>query len=107
MERPWKAPSVAMILVRPVPRVILKAASFASVPEFVKNTLAPPGAPTIIVRRSARATCAGVAKKLDTWPRVAIWPVMADSTVGWACPRAVTARPDSRSRCLRPSASHT
>ena len=39
-ERPWNAPSVAMILVRPVIRVILNAASLASVPELVKNTRA-------------------------------------------------------------------
>ena len=96
-----------MILVRPVARVILNAASLASVPELVKKTRASPGAATIAVRRSASATCAGVAKKFDTCPKVAIWPVMAASTVGCACPSAVTARPDSRSRCLRPSASHT
>ena len=103
-ERPWKAPSQAMILVRPVIRVILNAASLASVPELVKKTRAS-APPVIAVSRPASATWAGVAKKLETWPRVAICPVMADSTVGWACPSALTASPDSRSRCLRPSAS--
>ena len=48
-----------------------------------------------------------MAKKFDTCPSVAICPVIADSTVGCACPSAVTARPHSRSRCLRPSASQT
>ena len=96
-----------MILVRPVALVILNAASLASVPELVKKTFASPGAPTMATSRSANATWAGVAKKFDTCPRVAIWPVMADSTVGWAWPSAVTASPDNRSRCLRPSASQT
>ena len=50
IERPWKAPSVAMILVRPVSRVILNAASLASVPELVKNTLAS-GRPVIAASR--------------------------------------------------------
>ena len=84
IDRPWNAPSVAMILVRPVARVILNAASLASVPELVKKTFASPGAPTIAVSRSASATWAGVVKKLDTCPSVAICPVIAESTVGCA-----------------------
>ena len=70
IDRPWNAPSVEMILVRPVIRVILNAASLASVPELVKNTRASPGpsGSTSAASRSARATCAGVAKKLETWP---------------------------------------
>ena len=97
------------ILVRPLIRVILKAASFASVPELVKNTLGSPVplGSTSAPSRSAKLTWAGVAKKLDTWPKVASWPVIADSTVGWAWPSALTARPDNRSRYFRPSASQT
>ena len=83
MERPWNAPSVEMMVLRPVIRVILNAASFASVPELVKKTFAS-SAPVMLLNRAARATWAGVAKKFETCPRVAIWPVTADSTVGWA-----------------------
>jgi len=36
MVRPWNPPSVEMILVRPVSREILNAASWASVPELQK-----------------------------------------------------------------------
>ena len=53
---------------------------------------------TIAASRSASATWAGVAKKFETCPRVAICPVIADSTVGWAWPSAFTASPESRSR---------
>ena len=70
-DRPWKAPSAATIRVRPVIRVILNAASLASVPELVKKTLGSTP-PVIAPSRPASATWAGVAKKLDTWPRVAI-----------------------------------
>ena len=42
MVRPWKPPSAATTWVRPVRRVSLNAASLASVPELVKNTLAGP-----------------------------------------------------------------
>ena len=59
-----------MILLRPVIRVILNAASLASVPELVKKTRAS-AAPTMLLNRSARATWAGVAKKFETCPRVA------------------------------------
>ena len=44
IERPWKAPSIAISFVRPVRRVSLNAASLASVPELAKNTVEPPGA---------------------------------------------------------------
>ena len=63
--RPWNAPSVEMILVRPVALVILNAASLASVPELVKNTRAS-SAPDMATNREASATWAGVAKKLET-----------------------------------------
>ena len=95
-----------MIFVRPVIRVILNAASLASVPELVKKTLAS-GSPVSPASRVARATWAGVAKKLETWPSVEICPVTAASTVGCACPSALTAMPASRSRWRRPSASQT
>src|SRR6476659_7107538 len=39
MVRPWNDPSAATRWVRPVRRVSLRAASLASVPELVKNTL--------------------------------------------------------------------
>jgi hypothetical protein len=60
-----------MMVLRPVILVILNAASLASVPELVKKTRASL-APVILLNRSARATCGGVAKKFETWPRVAI-----------------------------------
>ena len=96
IDRPWNAPSHAMILVRPVSRVILKAASLASVPELVKNTRPVPPSEAMATSRSASATWAGVAKKFETCPSVAICPVMADSTVGWAWPSAFTASPDEQ-----------
>ncbi len=80
-----------MIFVRPVRRVSLNAASLASVPELVKNTRAwidgsPSGAAgqDELGQPSASATWAGVVKKLETWPNVEIWPVIAASTVGCA-----------------------
>ena len=57
-------------MVRPVLRVILKAASFASVPELVKNTL--PSVSKSDSSFSASAICGAEAKKFDTWPSVAI-----------------------------------
>ena len=42
--RPWNAPYVETIFVRPVRRAILNAASLASVPELAKNTDDPCGA---------------------------------------------------------------
>ena len=104
MVRPWKAPTVETILVRPVRRVILNAASFASVPELVKNTL--PGASNRPSSFSASAICGAEAKKFETWPRVASCDVTADTTNGCAWPRQFTASPPSRSRYLLPSASH-
>ncbi len=44
MVRPWKRPSATTTWVRPVRRVSLNAASLASVPELVKNTLPAAGA---------------------------------------------------------------
>ena len=40
MVRPWKEPSAVSTSGRPVRRLILKAASFASAPELQKNTWA-------------------------------------------------------------------
>ena len=65
-------------------RVILNAASLASVPELVKKTRAPRR------RRSSRRAGRRVRPGLGwrrSWtrgPSVAICPVIADSTVGWA-----------------------
>ena len=71
MVRPWKLPSMATRWVRPVRRVSLNAASLASAPELVKNTLPPPsGSPSRDSSRSASVTCGSVAKKFETWPRV-------------------------------------
>ena len=101
MVRPWKAPSIAMMRVRPVRRVALKAASLASVPELQKKTFAPRSGWFTVAKpasRSARAICAGVAKKFETWLRVDSWLVIAESTAGCACPRALTAIPLRRSR---------
>ena len=60
MVRPWKEPSMATMRVRPVRRVSLKAASLASVPELVKNTLAT-GSPVSFASRSARRICCSLA----------------------------------------------
>ena len=61
---------MATTWVRPVRRVSLKAASLASAPELVKNTLPPPAAGPAASSRSASATCGSVAKKFETWPSV-------------------------------------
>ena len=74
--------------VRPVRRVSLNAASLASVPELVKNTAEPGGAPASASSRSASATCGGVAKKFETWPRVASCAVTAATQRGVARGRA-------------------
>jgi hypothetical protein len=113
MVRPWKAPSRARILVRlaPLPPVLrrasLKAASLASVPELVKNTLDPAGASVMASSFSASAIWVGLVKKLETWPRVASWLDITDVTNGLAWPSALTAMPPSRSRYSLPSASQT
>ena len=82
MVRPWNAPSVATMWVRPVRRVSLNAASLASAPEFVKNTL--PGAPTRSSSRSASAICGAVAKKLETCPSVPSCWLTAATSAGCA-----------------------
>ena len=81
MVRPWKEPSIATSFVRPVSRVSLKAASFASVPELVKNTLVS-GLPVNAASRSARRICCSLAKKLDTWPSRPSCSVIAAVTAG-------------------------
>jgi hypothetical protein len=102
-----------MILVRAPPgpsefrRASLKAASLASVPELVKKTLEPAGAMLSARSFSARAICVGLVKKFETCPRVASWLEITEVTNGWACPRALTAIPPSRSRYSLPSASQT
>ena len=108
MVRPWKPPSATTTWVRPVRRVSLKAASLASVPELVKNTLPPP-APTPSRTRSfsASSTCGMQVKKLETWPRVCIWVLTASISAGWAWPSALTAMPPRKSTYSLPSTSQT
>ena len=96
MVRPWKLPSAATMVVRPVRRVALKAASFASVPELVKNTL--PSAPISSSSFSASSICGVDVKKFETCPRVVSCVVTASTIAGWAWPSALTAMPPSRSR---------
>ncbi len=83
---------------RPVRRAIFMTASLASVPELAKKTREPSSAPVSEIRRSASATCMGVAKRFETWPRVPSCALMAAVSVGCAWPRAFTAIPASRSR---------
>ena len=68
MVRPWKAPCAATILVRPVSRLILNAASLASAPELQKKTLA--GASSWATRASASAIPGSVAYRFEVWPSV-------------------------------------
>ncbi len=96
MVRPWKAPSVATMWVRPVSRPILKAASLASAPELQKKTL--PSRPKRRSSRSARATVGSAMKKLEMWPREPIWRLTASTIAGWAWPRALVAMPPTKSR---------
>jgi hypothetical protein len=85
----------------------LNAASTASVPELVRNTREPSGASAIRSSVSASAIWAGVPKKLETWPSVPSWALIAAVSVGCAWPSVLTAMPPSRSRYRLPSASHT
>ena len=94
--RPWKAPSAATTDGRPVRRTILKAASFASAPELAKKTR--PSRPVRASSRSASRSDGSLATRLDVWPSVATWVDTAWTTAGWACPRALTAMPATRSR---------
>ena len=65
MVRPWKEPSIATTLVRPVSLVSLNAASLASVPELVKNTRV--GSTSVMAAsRSASRIWGSLAKKFDT-----------------------------------------
>ncbi len=105
MVRPWKPPDAATMCVRPVSRPILKAASTASAPELEKYTR--PVRPKSARRRSASATGGSAVKRLETWPRVAIWSETARTTAGWAWPRAFTAMPPTKSTYSLPSASQT
>ena len=98
--RPWKEPSIATILPRPVRRLSLKAASLASVPEFAKKTRAGvPGASRVAspTSRSPSSIWGGEAKRFEMCPSVAACPEIASRTAGWAWPSACTASPASRS----------
>ena len=109
MVRPWKAPSMAMMIGRdppPARRAILKAASLASVPELEKNTAEPLGRSRTSWSFSASAICGGEVKKFEMWPRVDACSVMALTQAGWQWPSALTAMPASRSRYSLPEASH-
>ncbi len=69
IDRPWNDPSSARIRGRSVPplrRASLNAASLASVPELVRNTREPSGAPARPSSRSANAICVGLPKKFET-----------------------------------------
>ena len=97
MVRPWNDPSIATMRVRPVRRVSLNAASLASVPELVKNTRLR-SAPVTAASRSASRIWPSDAKKFDTCPSRPSWAATAAVTPAWLWPRALTARPDKRSR---------
>jgi hypothetical protein len=60
---------VASTVDRPVRRLSLKAASFASAPLLAKNTL--PSRPVSDSSRSASRSDGSLATRLDVWPSVA------------------------------------
>jgi hypothetical protein len=105
MVRPWNEPRAVTTSGRPVSRLILNAASFASVPELQKKTR--PGRPASSSSRSASSTPGSCIARLETWPRVAAWAVTASTTFGCAWPRIVVAMPPSRSVYCTPSTSQT
>ncbi|SHU71775.1 Uncharacterised protein [Mycobacteroides abscessus subsp. abscessus] len=105
MVRPWKAPSAATTLVRPVRRVSLKAASLASVPELQRKTL--PGTPSRATSASESSMAGPVAYRFDVWPRVESCWVTASMTDWLRCPSTLTAIPPNRSRYRLPSTSVT
>ncbi len=81
IDRPWKAVVVETRCVRPVRRVALNAASFASVPELVRKTRAPSGEPvSSSASLHAKATWGFEAKKLLMCPKVPSWAVIAALT---------------------------
>ena len=87
IDRPWNEPSSARIRGRSVPplrRASLNAASLASVPELVRKTRDPSGAPARASSRSANAICVGLPKKLETCPSVPSCALIAAVSVGCA-----------------------
>ena len=109
IERPWKPPSPATTVPRPVRRASLNAASFASVPELAKNTRPPrvPAGSSSASSRSARRTVGSFMTRLLVCPSTATWALTAPTTAGCACPSALTAIPATRSRYSRPASSQT
>ena len=76
-------------------RAIFSAHSTASVPELVKNTTS---AKVAAHRRSARASCPGMRKMLETCHSFSAWALSAATSLGWAWPRPVVAIPARQSR---------
>ncbi len=106
--RPWKLPWSETRCVRPVSRLILKAASLASVPELQKKTWpSRPSGPEISIRRSASRMVGSAMKRLETWPSSPICRLTASTTAGWAVPSALTAMPPTKSTYSLPSASQS
>ena len=97
--RPWKLCSAATITGRSWPcarRTSLIAASFASVPELVKNTR--PSMPSSPTSRSASSTCRSCRNRFEVCVSVLACRVIASTMAGCACPSALTAMPPMRSR---------
>ena len=101
--RPWKLPSMATTLRRPVIRnASFSAFSFASAPVLMKNAVLRPRPAKRVRRSAARArTSSGTAL---LWKISAFaWASSAASSRGCEYPSAATAWPPYRSSTLRPS----
>ena len=76
-------------------RAALMAHSTASVPELVKKTTS---AKVASVRAEASFACSGIVKMFDTCQSLSAWALRAAISLGWECPRALTAIPARASR---------
>ena len=102
--RPWKPPSAATTVPRPVRRASLNAASFASVPELAKNTRPPrvPAGSSSASSRSARRTVGSFMTRLLVCPEhVDLGADRRRPLRGGRGPSEFTAIPATRSRYSR------
>ena len=101
--RPWNAPWKTTTSPRGrALRTSLIAASFASAPEFVKNTTPPSER---VVSRSASRTIGAFQYRLPTCISRAACSCTASTTCGWQWPVLQTEMPLRKSRYSLPSAS--
>ena len=96
MERSLRQTTSRRPAAFPYLRAIFSAASFASAPEFAKNTV--DGNPASAVSLPASSSCGPVDQRFETWASVAACAVTAATHRGCEWPIAVTAMPPAKSR---------